>query len=695
MSSLYLLLQHYFQLPQAVVHSVVLPLDLFNNVKVVASPSQITVDGIKLWHTSSTPLDQVPEDIQFQFAVKESLKEISTTSKSGLPCTDEDCRTAKGKPRTRSQCCPNQRCASCCRRAFGGCTQHPINGQRSTALASDLSPSPSATASTSEISEPISESESNSAGSQTVIEPRRFARPLTEGWGQALASQHKRYETTRQLAEAETLANQEPHHVQVSSKHPKTLVVADQPLLIEVLSDPKSFVTVYAPKSHKWFSQEVTLPITHDGPCVLLRSYNLEDSDCLNLELEVVRLFGDSHSVLQRSASSALMPMSGSSSSGTPKALDPSTSSRRTFPRKYVVDMVAGLKKLDGLKGVVALKEAFIGAFEGCTFSSSTVYNALKVFRDARKLGLLDKYQAAARTDDGLWSKLVKETKESEGDGKLKSLKKEDSGTLESSTEESQSDDSDDGPDYQVWTVRISHIDYNQFVEYDEEQCLGAHYLLETDGIPLVLTFDNPTCGGIKRVCLGLAALNGKKTPLAVKFFGYKQAPNWWKICSPSLYLTLFTEATRLYQLREAQRAFVAKAEQVGMAITAFEVVETYLVELKTKPTEAEVVMIAQPWIYGQAVNPEELENDETFSAFTHFCYQYFNNERIDVHFQAIRDSGRIYIYDSLSHLILDRSSGKCNFIRSQGRIGIMEHVQKHTCRGKCEKLGLPSMVEA
>ncbi|KAF5345170.1 hypothetical protein D9758_009664 [Tetrapyrgos nigripes] len=607
------------------------------------------------WLGPPTPLEQVPESVQVQFALKESRRTASVTdpSQNGADsdCTDPNCRTAKGKAKKRSQRCPRQR---------------STQGQDASGL-TQPSATPTAVPSVAS-SSAVSSSQGNS---EAVVQPRRFARPLSEGWGQAISMKRDHYEANRQQVESENTlrrtlanclqviifakANEEAQHFQVTTKHPKALVVVEQPLLLGVLEDPKSFIGVYIPKTNIWVSQEVTVPITVDGNCtsVLLRSYDLENNECKDLDTLVVSLFGS----LRSSAKQASGPTTTSFSFRPTKSsshLAIPTNVNRSFPLQYVIDMVPGLEKLVGLKGVASLKKAFEEepTFQGCSFHKSTVYEARTVFCAARDLELLEKYKVAGRTEAGRWSELVKEVNST---SKVKGISIKKEPTLTEIPE----------PSYEVWTVRVN----NYRLDCSTESLVTA-WSAKNDNVDIVLSTDNAVRGRFYRVIYGWTKLevnslkltsiedgfNGRpeeekleEVQLAVKFAGYNQAPNWWMVCSPSRYATIWTEGSRLHGLEQAYQAFVYRAHQAGLAITMFEVVKTYLIDVK----DSEIPLIAQPWIRGQAVDPKELEDDKTFSIFIHWCYEYFERQRVYVDFQAIRSTnGTLFIFNAKTHVM-------------------------------------------
>ncbi|KAJ7911184.1 hypothetical protein B0H13DRAFT_1876045 [Mycena leptocephala] len=402
------------------------------------------------WHNDPTAIEHIPEGVQVRYAIKASSKEAGTP----LLCPEQNCLMATNKQRRANRECDRipPRCAPCCKQA-GGCRAHRLNARdaplgqttSNTGFASSSANLLSSSSSDAGFVRPTSSS-SQAASSLSLSldsgsELRNFARPLNESYACGYLSRHlhvleanSRLEATQKLQNLRE--NKPAKKFTLVNKVPGQFVVMDHHVLASAIVN--GFIAyLECPLSRTWGIRDVRVPIsTPPDSRVLLRTVEIPDEQCIGLDDEIARLMIDGSEESAREKTRRLLALSGSghnqsqqqqARSYTPTLFQPAAAitsghnqlqqarsatptpsqpaavtfgpERRIcplrFPLTWACDMAERFNSLRiSRKGhsQAALQSAFETVFPECAFTSGTVYKHLKIYDDALKFEVLEKF---------------------------------------------------------------------------------------------------------------------------------------------------------------------------------------------------------------------------------------------------------------------------------------------------------------
>ncbi|KAF4563784.1 hypothetical protein EYR36_003026 [Pleurotus pulmonarius] len=265
----------------------------------------------------------------------------------------------------------------------GGCSKHTIEESQRPRLAKankPASPSPIAVA-------PSATSTSASPPAEPVS---KFAHPLKPGFGQGFAitcqkklASNQKIEEDKKITETMSnlvvvllwlKANSKPVRLNVVTRHAGTLVLSDQPTIMDKLDNVTLLSVFKALPCPEWIEQDLSIPIAIPRiPHILCHLPSLDNTDCHGSGAVLPLRRSASASSLPELVDMAphFMPASTGSSKcprlSTP-ALPPAPSdfnSKLPFPRMYACNMISGFRVLDALvTGGFTLGKAFSRAFE-------------------------------------------------------------------------------------------------------------------------------------------------------------------------------------------------------------------------------------------------------------------------------------------------------------------------------------------
>ncbi|KDQ33158.1 hypothetical protein PLEOSDRAFT_1099136 [Pleurotus ostreatus PC15] len=630
-----------------------------------------------LWHNPKTPLELVPDHLLMRHASKQSLADFPPGHPlNRLDCAHPNCRGKDNQPRVANRACDRfpQLCQTCCR-AEGGCSKHKTKeSQQSRAAEADktasASPAPSAASSgTSLPAEPVS----------------KFARPLTTGFGQAFAVTCQKKLASNQKAEnekkiTETMgnlvvvllwlkANSKPIRLNIVVQHAGTLVLSDQPAIIDRLHNVTLISVFKALPRPEWIEQDFSIPIAVPRiPRILCRLPSLENTDCLELEEELgvlgiqnrhfnmhtMQPGSDVALPLRRSASVVSLLESGdpvshftSTTSGSSKRARLSTLSppcspppapsdfniKLPFPRMYACEMMSGFRVLNALvAGGFTLGEAFSQAFASSDFVYKTVTKHRKIYERARNAHVLELYRDMGCTPEGKWCNVVRDVTNIliSDESRQPSLTPSEHQATSEADADSITDDS--GPplsppleaseksptpslnaDYGGFlTDSVIYLVTHQKFEMRGSQ-LTAAWTADMENLNLYTTRTPAVHGSIKRVSIGYIHEQGMYAIKRISLPG-----EWWTQWT-SAANAIWVEASRVALCFDAACGFHQLAKNNNTALYLFRVLPTSIFVICGQ------FQIAQEWIEGQSkrLSAEDLILwQHTMEAFSHYTYQ-------------------------------------------------------------------------
>ncbi|KAJ7020268.1 hypothetical protein C8F04DRAFT_1318642 [Mycena alexandri] len=468
-----------------------------------------------------------------------------------------------------------------------------------------------------------------------------------------------------------------------------------------------------------WTNQDLRLPITVTSTsCVLLRTCDLNDSDCLELDAEIALLLSTQTEaptpvgVRAVRVSNALTAHSGVSVLSEP-SLAPSLNRKAKFPKTYASQMEPGLLAMaQVLRDGPALKNAFEEEFPGCEFVVKTVYKHLKYYRDGMKL--LGKYVRCGNTQGGKWSAFIAEV------DKKRKMKTRPI-TIDLTTTEptlrafSPIDvDADSGPSNTIIyddTLASKNI-RRKMALYDYETGFCRDYRSPNTPDIQLMVFDNSVQGTKFTVHLAsfypVGATDVEPTAIAIKKFALRD--DWWKGQWSSLSTAIWNEGARAATCSMMFQDFMLRASAHEILLPG------PVLEGDNHPE-----WLGQPWHFGipfsvQTLNLQQSLQHEIFdvlSAFSHFTYQCTNHKSVYVDFQGlVTAEGEYRVLDSLTHVAppVDFSDNTRqyveyddedevpqpysvndadHFLGSQGEAGLKKFCDFHNCNAICGRLSL------
>ncbi|KAJ6494186.1 hypothetical protein C8R45DRAFT_927412 [Mycena sanguinolenta] len=268
--------------------------------------------------------------------------------------------------------------------------------------------------------------------SNSIPEHNNFARPLSETYSLGFFSRHlnildanSRLEETQKLNNLrENSANQPARKLTVVNKVPGQFAVTDHKILSSAVVN--GFISyLECPLSRSWAGRDARVPIaTVRNSHILLRKINIVlDKDCLGLDNEITRLLIERSDESLMNKTRQLLSLSGSGynqaaslSSSSSSSLSVVAAGERQisplrFPLTWTCDMEDRFTRMIAArvdKSPEALEAAFNETFTECLFTAGTVYKHLRIYKDAGKFKLLDKYSRVGQNPGGKWSELAK-----------------------------------------------------------------------------------------------------------------------------------------------------------------------------------------------------------------------------------------------------------------------------------------------
>lgn len=158
-----------------------------------------------IWHTPSTPLNNIPTDVQISFAMRQSASVAAEGSASAVLCAGNNCLTSTNQRRRANKECDRSlpHCSACCK-GLGGCRVHRLS-QRDIPLAVTQPSAP--------IGPNVPDSTPSVAAASAVPPPapvqvqpsgtRALARPLDLSYGLAYLEAHRKSREAQEKIEAE------------------------------------------------------------------------------------------------------------------------------------------------------------------------------------------------------------------------------------------------------------------------------------------------------------------------------------------------------------------------------------------------------------------------------------------------------------------------------------------------------------
>ncbi|KAF4563845.1 hypothetical protein EYR36_003089 [Pleurotus pulmonarius] len=593
-----------------------------------------------------------------------------------LDCAHPNCRGKDNRPRVANRACDKfpQLCQTCCR-AAGGCSKHKIEeSQRSRLAKADKPASPSPIA--------VAPSAAGTSASPPAEPVSKFARPLKPGFGQGFAitcqkklASNQKIEEDKKITETMSnlvvvllwlKANSKPVRLNVVTRHAGTLVLSDQPTIMDKLDNVTLLSVFKALPRPEWIEQDLSIPIAIPRiPRILCRLPSLDNTDCVELDEELGVLgIQNRHfnTNTTRHGSGAVLPVrcSASASSlpelvdmaphfmpastGTSKrprlstpALPPAPSdfnSKLPFPRMYTCDMISGFRVLDALvTGGFTLGKAFSQAFERSDFVYKTVNKHRKVYERAISAHVLDLYRDMGRTHEGKWSNVVRDvtniltesdearqpssapfehqaSSEADADSIIDGFEPPLSPALKAPEKApTASFDADYGG---FLTESVVHLVTHQKFEMRGSQ-LTAAWTAEMENLNLYTTRTPAAQGSIKRVSIGYIPQQGMYAIKRISLSGE------WRTQRTTAANATWVEASRVALCSEAACDFHLLANDTNTALYPFRVL----------PTSIFVIcghfQIAHEWIEGTSkqLSTEDLTLwKQTMDVFSHYTYQ-------------------------------------------------------------------------
>ncbi|KAF7366247.1 hypothetical protein MVEN_00502100 [Mycena venus] len=655
------------------------------------------------WNQGKTALEDIPDDVKMQFAMRSSLK-TPQPSETHVLCGESNCQTNSNQRRRANKECGHNPvlCANCCK-AKGGCPVHRCTTR-------DV-PSVSGSSTTTAV--------------DTPDEPRRyFARPLDSEYARPYiqAHQHRFLANSRVEEDAKLKDIEDNTFTAVVWKKdapaPAELfrLVADQhkfapanfPAIMQVAQN--GLIAVLDSVSLKWVNHDIRLPIpVNCGLRILLRAIDVVD--CAEFEAEISSL----PPVLSApiSSTSSVVPTAlPEDDSDDPVPVDPPPSVKaepKKFPLKYTCDMRKPMAGIAGIAGRDKIEGAFMEAFPGIPYKSKTVYKHLRFYRQGLTHGFIEKFAAHGRTPSGRWNEMVSALKAVKTGKRvpltLAPTPKPEPRVIDltqgrASRAEIQSVINDvdagmQGPqnvlvydgDKKVCQMKMSHFRVMNGVlqDYSPDEPLSTFEIWEEyhSGTRFKVHMSNftrpshPTVDKIACVFKDLPAQDNHST-------------------------TVWIEGARSAECKAMWEYFQTAAVARGIKLPDIDFAATAL--LTNNVTG--LLSLTQPFYHGVRVPLSSLVADfwDALSAFSHWTYKWNDYNSVYVDFEGLLSGNGYRIFDSRTHIIdLNKNRG-FDFMTSQGEQGVREFRDSHNCNSICSALGLgplplvfpppPSMLE-
>ncbi|KAJ7156259.1 hypothetical protein C8R46DRAFT_1196311 [Mycena filopes] len=653
--------------------------------------------GKHVWCTGRAALEDIPEEVQVNFAIKQSLEANGTDADNGgVPCAMPTCRNAKGVPRRSNTSCRRQPqyCSSCCK-AGGGCPTHRLNGRDMPTVASVGGTSTTAVDAT---------------------RPRSiYARPLSEAYARPYALAHtQRFRATVKVeAEAtqqEIMANTfavvvyrkdapvPPEHFKlvaenhrfVPANHPAILSFAQNGLIavLDSLAPPK------------WVNHDVRVGIQVGAANTRILLKVLDVVECLDVDVEIT------HLPPPPSPTRSSVPLGVAL---TPKVapFDPDLDilpidpppvvlvSKGKFPLPYTCDMASPMAMLAEHKGK-AIEKAFPGVFPSILFKKKTVYKHISFYNDALKLGLVSKLAALGRTEPGRWKHLVSAVEHnrkpgggSNPEGMVIDLTEGRSTAAEIQSIVAQEVNTGvDGP--QNLLVYDEFVPTNTFIMTMSEYRRRNGVVEDFHAGPTV-TFD-----------IFFDCVTGSRFNVHLGHFTHPEVGMLAcvvKNMRDQDSMTVWVEGARSAEGKTLWENFQKECSDKNVPLPNIEFAATSLLIDSNADTDAtHGFYLAQPFYNGASVNSNALEIDgaefrNALSAFSHWTYKMSSYNSVYVDFEGFVSSNGYRVFDSKTHIMdLTDSVGtgtNFNFARSLGEHGVGQFRDTHNCNGVCGALML------
>ncbi|KAJ6457049.1 hypothetical protein C8R47DRAFT_173858 [Mycena vitilis] len=447
------------------------------------------------------------------------------------------------------------------------------------------------------------------------------------------------------------------------------------PNLISVLDSPM-----------RWISQDLCLPIpVTSASRVLLRTCDMVDSDCLELDTEMSlslcrapaqQSFVGLRALATSNVSAAAFASTSSAAISVPPSELPVVPSQpraissgvpsSSFPYRYTCDMARGMNILSQVKNDGAgLASAFKEHFPGCPYVPKTLYKHLKSYRSAIRYHILDKYVAYQQTSNGKWSKLVEEVKKKEKNppftidltGREPTVRRNSPPLIDVDVDvigpsnTIMYDDSLPAHDF------IRRMSFYRF----EEDCLQDFSAFGAPNIQFTV-FDDFVQGNKFRVHMatfGIGLPHLESVTLAVKKICL---PDSWWVPWGSFGAAIWTEGARAYTCATLFQDFMLRARAVNILLPDIDVVPTsFISHLADAQPPDNKEWLGQPWHFGTPFSVHLLRLDDPvqsdvaniLAAFSHYSYQATNHRSVYVDFQGIITlEGHWRVLDSCTHVL-------------------------------------------
>ncbi|KAF8507417.1 hypothetical protein JB92DRAFT_2832775 [Gautieria morchelliformis] len=594
-----------------------------------------------LAHGPPTPLHKVPEDVQLDFAMRQSAQAKNDKGEMHPLASADISGLSLPHPRT----------------AAGNVSDTAGN--------------------TSAASKDVSESLPPSVGVKQT-----YARPLPPGYGRAFVAHHharearadetfKRQKAQNALARTATLvlwdgAGDEGHpwiH-RVQTQSLGQLCLTDHPEIIQRLGTRDGhLISFFEPRHVQWVSQIIQLPIAvPTSGRVLLRKVSLCDTQCLGLEDEIGRVTDKVALTPQAKA----IKLTGEEPTNDGTILNSTRNATiQKLPFTYVCQHVTSMTIMLDVEHQVS--ETFKGAFPGTEW--------------AREQGILDEFIDSGETPQGRWSELRKRL---------------DASCNGEAAAENQGQENFTQKDNSTTTVYIAekhHVSWPPFAA-DDDQALS-----HPNAVNISVYWD-PNIHGTCQITVDnevrvigchkdgrrlVAREQGPALYFAKRFLPHD---------SHSLDRMLHDEAILLGTTSVWLNRFKEKAQTIGVQLADCTVVEGCIWHDRDNPS---VAWYAQPYLSGRLVHTNFpivpsatcTPFEDMLNAFAHYIVVESGRHEIVVDVQGMDDGGHISIFDCKLHTEYNPSSSA---VHDSGAKALEFYIRGHLCGRRCGELGLESL---